>query len=97
LEVRAGRERQAIYHEIDETHESGSTAKTQRRQEEGYRVTYLPVDRDGLLMLADLENAITDSTASRQRIWFLLDAGNTTAEIKTMRAALKTTTGMLRA
>ena len=33
-------------------------------EEEDYRVTYLPVDRDGLLKLADLENAITDETAS---------------------------------
>ena len=30
---------------------------------DGYRVTYLPVDRDGLLKLADLENAISDETA----------------------------------
>jgi len=30
---------------------------------DGYRVTYLPVDRDGLLNLADLEAAITDQTA----------------------------------
>ncbi|MBI4326553.1 MAG: aminotransferase class V-fold PLP-dependent enzyme, partial [Chloroflexi bacterium] len=29
-------------------------------EEGGYRVTYLPVDREGLLKLADLENAITD-------------------------------------
>ena len=28
-----------------------------------YRVTYLPVDREGLLSLADLEPAITDETA----------------------------------
>ena len=32
-------------------------------EKEGYRVTYLPVDREGLLKLADLENAITDVTA----------------------------------
>ena len=32
-------------------------------EKEGYRVTYLPVDRDGLLKLADLENAITEETA----------------------------------
>ena len=32
-------------------------------EKEGYRVTYLPVDRDGLLKLANLENAITDETA----------------------------------
>ena len=49
--VRAVREERAIYHEIHESHESG------------YRVTYLPVDRDGLLKLADLEDAITDDTA----------------------------------
>ena len=29
-------------------------------EKEGYRVTYLPVDRDGLLKLADLENSISD-------------------------------------
>jgi cysteine desulfurase len=31
-------------------------------EKEGYRVTYLPVDREGLLKLADLENAITSET-----------------------------------
>jgi cysteine desulfurase len=30
----------------------------------GYRVTYLPVDREGLLNLADVEAAITDETAA---------------------------------
>lgn len=35
----------------------------------GYRVTYLPVDRDGLLKLADLENAITDETAVVSLMW----------------------------
>ena len=30
---------------------------------DGYRVTYLPVDREGLLNLADMEAAITDETA----------------------------------
>jgi len=54
---RAVRERQAIYHETHEQHESG------------YRVTYLPVDRDGLLKLADLENAITDDTAVVSLMW----------------------------
>jgi cysteine desulfurase len=34
-----------------------------------YRVTYLPVDRDGLLKLADLENAITDETAVVSLMW----------------------------
>ena len=32
-------------------------------EKEGYRVTYLPVDREGLLKLADLESAITENTA----------------------------------
>ena len=35
----------------------------------GYRVTYLPVDRGGLLKLADLENAITDDTAVASLMW----------------------------
>ena len=33
-------------------------------EKEGYRVTYLPVDRDGLLNLAALESAITDQTVT---------------------------------
>ena len=36
---------------------------------EGYRVTYLPVDPDGLLKLADLESAITDETAIVSLMW----------------------------
>lgn len=36
---------------------------------EGYRVTYLPVDREGLLKLADVENAITDDTAVVSLMW----------------------------
>jgi cysteine desulfurase len=36
---------------------------------EGYRVTYLPVDREGLLNLADLEAAITDETAVVSLMW----------------------------
>ena len=36
---------------------------------EGYRVTYLPVDREGLLKLANLENAITDETAIVSLMW----------------------------
>ena len=35
----------------------------------GYRVTYLPVDRDGLVNLADLEAAITDQTALVSLMW----------------------------
>lgn len=35
----------------------------------GCRVTYLPVDRDGLLSLTDLENALTDDTAVVSLMW----------------------------
>ena len=38
-------------------------------EKDGYRVTYLPVDRDGLLKLADLENAVTDETAVVSLMW----------------------------
>lgn len=38
-------------------------------EKEGYRVTYLPVDREGLLKLADLENAITNETAVVSLMW----------------------------
>jgi cysteine desulfurase len=38
-------------------------------EKEGYRVTYLPVDRDGLLRLADLEDAISDGTAVASLMW----------------------------
>lgn len=38
-------------------------------ERDGYRVTYLPVDREGLLKLADLENAITDDTAVVSLMW----------------------------
>jgi len=38
-------------------------------ERQGYRVTYLPVDRDGLLKLADLESAITDDTGVVSLIW----------------------------
>lgn len=34
-----------------------------------FRVTYLPVDREGLLALTDLENAITDDTAVVSLMW----------------------------
>jgi len=36
---------------------------------DGFRVTYLPVDRDGLLNLADLEAAICDDTAIVSIMW----------------------------
>lgn len=35
----------------------------------GYRLTWLPVDRDGLLRLSDLETAITDQTAVVSLMW----------------------------
>ena len=38
-------------------------------EKEGYRVTYLPVDRDGLLKLADLENTIADETSVVSLMW----------------------------
>ncbi len=41
----------------------------QALEKNGYRVTYLPVDCDGLLKLADLENAITENTAIVSLMW----------------------------
>jgi cysteine desulfurase len=38
-------------------------------EKDGHRATYLPVDRDGLLKLADLENAVTDETAVVSLMW----------------------------
>jgi cysteine desulfurase len=38
-------------------------------ESEAYRVTYLPVDREGLLNLTDLENAITEETALVSLMW----------------------------
>lgn len=35
----------------------------------GYRVTFLPVDREGLLSMADLENALTNDTAVVSLMW----------------------------
>jgi cysteine desulfurase len=40
-----------------------------RPKEDGYRLTYLPVDRDGLLKLVDLESAISDQTAVVSLMW----------------------------
>jgi cysteine desulfurase len=36
---------------------------------DGYRISHLPVDRDGLLKLGDLEGAITDDTAVVSLMW----------------------------
>jgi cysteine desulfurase len=53
-----------------ERSEASLTIEAQRTQSgAGYRVTYLPVDSDGLLKLADLENAITDKTAVVSLMW----------------------------
>ncbi len=38
-------------------------------QKQGYHVTYLPVNHEGLLKLADLENAITDETSIVSLMW----------------------------
>ena len=38
-------------------------------RDSAYRVTYLPVDREGLLNLADLEAAITDETSVVSLMW----------------------------
>jgi cysteine desulfurase len=38
-------------------------------EKDGHRVRYLPVDRDGLLKLADLENALTGETAVVSLMW----------------------------
>jgi cysteine desulfurase len=41
----------------------------QALEKEGYRVTYLPVDRDGLLNMTDLENSFNDQTAVVSLMW----------------------------
>lgn len=38
-------------------------------EKEGFHVTYLPVNRNGLLNFADLENALTDQTAVVSLMW----------------------------
>lgn len=38
-------------------------------EKEAYRITYFPVDREGLLKLADVENAITKETAVVSLMW----------------------------
>jgi cysteine desulfurase len=38
-------------------------------EKDGYNVTYLPVDREGLLNVSDLENAITNDTAVVSLMW----------------------------
>lgn len=53
-------------------------------ERQGYRVTYLPVDREGMLKLADLGNAITDDTAVVSLMWANNEAVKQTTE--TLRA-----------
>lgn len=38
-------------------------------EKEGHQVTYLPVNREGLLKLVDLESTITDDTAVVSLMW----------------------------
>jgi cysteine desulfurase len=45
-------------------------------EKQGYRVTYLPVDRDGMLDLGELEAAITDQTILISVMWANNDTGN---------------------
>lgn len=45
-------------------------------QREGYEVTFLPVDKDGQLDLADLEAAITDKTVLISVMWANNETGN---------------------
>ena len=65
--------------------------KTMERQ--GYRVSYLPVDKDGLLKLADLEAAISNDTAIVSMMW----ANNETGVIFPIKeiADICTTHGIL--
>src|ERR1700692_1719519 len=44
-------------------------------EKDGVRVTYLPVDRDGLLKIADLETAISDETAIVSLMWAKNETG----------------------
>jgi cysteine desulfurase len=48
----------------------------QALEKEGYEVTYLPVDRDGQLNLADLEEAITARTVLISVMWANNETGN---------------------
>lgn len=48
---------------------SSVLAHGQALERDGYRVTYLPVNQDGLLTLADLQNALSDDTAVVSLMW----------------------------
>jgi cysteine desulfurase len=45
-------------------------------EKQGYRVTYLPVDRDGMLDLGELEATITDQTILISVMWANNETGN---------------------
>ena len=45
-------------------------------EKQGYAVSYLPVDKDGMLDLADLESAITDKTILISVMWANNETGN---------------------
>ena len=45
-------------------------------EKDGYDVTYLPVDKNGALNLADIENAITDKTVLISVMWANNETGN---------------------
>ena len=45
-------------------------------EKKGFDVTYLPVDKDGMLDLAELENAITDKTILISVMWGNNETGN---------------------
>jgi cysteine desulfurase len=67
---RAGRPRHAKRHIITSHVEHSSVLNyCMALEKEGYRATYLPVDREGLLNLADLEAAITDEIAVVSLMW----------------------------
>jgi cysteine desulfurase len=69
-QTRAGRPWHAKRHIITSQVEHSSVLNyCMALEKEGYRVTYLPVDREGLLNLSDLEAAITDDTAVVSLMW----------------------------
>jgi cysteine desulfurase len=57
-------------------------------EEEGYEVTYLPVDKQGRISIADLENSITDKTA----VISVILANNETGTIQNIKEIAKIAT-----
>ncbi len=69
-QTRAGRPWHAKRHIVTSQVEHSSVLNyCMALERQGCRVTYLPVDREGLLNLADLEAAITDETAVVSLMW----------------------------